>query len=148
MARENFVAVFGHTNVDHITMVQAFPPMNQSIQIEGFEHLWGGTAANVAAVAGMQEVPVALASFVGKGFPPQFNEHLRSLGLDLEDLEIAQCVFVGDEVTTPHHVGIIARGNGIVVRHCVFRGLKISVVYWTGGSTGQEIPRPCSQRYT
>jgi sugar/nucleoside kinase (ribokinase family) len=84
------VAVFGHTNVDHITMVPAFPPMNQSIQIEGFEHLWGGTAANVAAAAGMQEVPVALASFVGKGFPPQFNEHLRSLGLDLEDLEVME----------------------------------------------------------
>ena len=58
---------------------------------------------------------------------------------DLEDLEIAQCLFAGDEVTNPNHVGIIANGNGVVVRHCVFRGLKISVVYWTGGSGGHAM---------
>ena len=58
---------------------------------------------------------------------------------DLEDLEIAQCLFAGDEVIAPHHVGIIARGNGVVVRHCVFRGLKISVVYWAGGSAGHAM---------
>jgi sugar/nucleoside kinase (ribokinase family) len=83
---ENFLGVYGHTNVDHIAHVPAFPPMNQSIEILHFEHLWGGTAANIAAVAAKQGVPVALASFVGHGFPPQFAEHLRALGLDLTDL--------------------------------------------------------------
>lgn len=58
---------------------------------------------------------------------------------DLEDLEIAQCLFAGDEVTNPSHVGIIANGNGVNVHHCVFRGLKISVVYWTPGSTGHTM---------
>lgn len=58
---------------------------------------------------------------------------------DLEDLEIAQCVFAGDEVIAPNHVGIIARGNGLVVHHCVFRGLKISAVFWSGGSTGHSM---------
>ncbi len=58
---------------------------------------------------------------------------------DLEDLEIAQCLFAGDEVTNPNHVGVIANGSGVVVRHCVFRGLKISVVYWTGGSGGHAM---------
>lgn len=86
MVRENFVSVFGHTNVDHITLVPSFPPMNQSIQIEGFRHLWGGTAANIAMVAARQEVPVSLASFVGKGFPAQFHEDLLSSGMDLADL--------------------------------------------------------------
>jgi ribokinase len=80
------VAVFGHTNVDHITMVPTFPPMNQSIQIDGFQHLWGGTAANIAAAAAKQGVPVALASFIGQGFPPQFHEHLLGLGIDITDL--------------------------------------------------------------
>jgi sugar/nucleoside kinase (ribokinase family) len=86
LARENFVSVFGHTNVDHITLVPSFPPMNQSIQIEGFRHLWGGTAANVAMVAAKQEVPVSLASFIGKGFPAQFHEDLLGSGMDLDDL--------------------------------------------------------------
>ncbi len=58
---------------------------------------------------------------------------------DLDDLEVAQCVFAGDELIAPNHVGIIARGNGLVVHHCVFRGLKISAVYWSGGSTGHAM---------
>lgn len=58
---------------------------------------------------------------------------------DLEDLEVAQCLFAGDEVIAPNHVGIIARGHGLVVDHCVFRGLKISAVYWSGGSRGHAM---------
>lgn len=58
---------------------------------------------------------------------------------DLDDLEIAQCVFAGDHVIAPNHVGVIAQGNRVVVRHCVFRGLKINVVYWQGGSTGHAM---------
>lgn len=58
---------------------------------------------------------------------------------DLEDLEIAQCLFAGEELTNPNHVGIIAHGTGINVHHCVFRGLKISVVFWTPGSTGHAM---------
>ena len=57
----------------------------------------------------------------------------------LNDLVIKQCLFAGDEVIAPNHVGIIARGNGLVVDHCVFRGLKISAVYWSGGSTGHAM---------
>ncbi len=58
---------------------------------------------------------------------------------DLEDLEIGHCLFAGDEVTNPHHVGVIALGNGVDVHHCIFRGLKISVVYWSGDSTGHAM---------
>ena len=57
----------------------------------------------------------------------------------LDDLEIAQCLFIGDDITNPLHVAIIAHGTGIDVHHCVFRGMKISVVYWTGGSTGHAM---------
>lgn len=64
---------------------------------------------------------------------------ISRLRRDLDDLEIAHCLFAGDEVTNPNHVGVIANGNGVVVRHCVFRGLKISVVYWTGGSGGHAM---------
>jgi len=64
---------------------------------------------------------------------------ISRLRRDLEDLEIAQCLFAGDEVTNPNHVAIIAHGNGVNVHHCVFRGLKISVVYWTPGSTGHAM---------
>jgi hypothetical protein len=64
---------------------------------------------------------------------------ISRLRRDLEDLEIAQCVFAGDEVTNPNHVAVIANGNGLRVHHCIFRGLKISVVYWTPGSSGHAM---------
>jgi hypothetical protein len=64
---------------------------------------------------------------------------ISRLRRDLEDLEIAQCLFAGEEVTNPNHVGVIAHGNGIHVHHCIFRGLKISVVFWTPGSTGHAM---------
>ena len=64
---------------------------------------------------------------------------ISRLRRDLEDLEIAQCLFAGDEVTNPNHVAIIANGNGVRVHHCVFRGLKISAVYWTPASSGHAM---------
>ena len=60
-------------------------------------------------------------------------------GRDLDDLEIKQCLFAGDEVTNPNHLGILANGTGIVLDHCVFHGLKQPVVYWSGGSTGHAM---------
>jgi hypothetical protein len=57
----------------------------------------------------------------------------------LDDLEIAQCVFAGDKVTNPNHLGVLANGSGINVHHCVFRGVKLTVVYWTAGSTGHAM---------
>jgi hypothetical protein len=64
---------------------------------------------------------------------------ISRLRRDLEDLEIGHCIFAGDEVTNPFHVGIIAHGSSIHVHHCIFRGLKISVVYWSGGSSGHAM---------
>ena len=57
----------------------------------------------------------------------------------LDDLEIAQCVFAGDKVTNPNHLGVLANGSGINVHHCVFRGVKLTVVYWTAGSAGHAM---------
>jgi hypothetical protein len=62
---------------------------------------------------------------------------------DLEDLEVAQCLFAGDEIVAPLHVGIIARGNSLMVHHCIFRGfMKDAVVFWSGESTG-HVMRNC-----
>lgn len=73
---------------------------------------------------------------------------ISRLRRDLEDLEIAQCLFAGDEVTNPNHVAIIANGNGVNVHHCIFHGLKISVVYWTPGSSGHAMTNClCSDLY-
>jgi hypothetical protein len=54
----------------------------------------------------------------------------------LEDLEITQCIFAGDEITSPNHLGIIANGNSIVIDHCIFYHVKQAIVYWSRKSTG------------
>lgn len=55
---------------------------------------------------------------------------------ELDDLEITQCLFAGDEVNSPNHLGIIANGTGIVIDHCIFYHLKQAIVYWSRKSTG------------
>ncbi|MCC7174011.1 MAG: hypothetical protein IT159_02350, partial [Bryobacterales bacterium] len=65
---------------------------------------------------------------------------IARLNRQLEDLEIAQCLFAGDETVAPNHVGVIAHGNAVSVHHCLFRGfMKDAVVYWTPGSTGHAM---------
>ena len=58
---------------------------------------------------------------------------------ELDDLEITQCLFAGDEVTNPNHLGILANGTGIVLDHCVFYHLKQPVIFWSRGSTGHAM---------
>lgn len=48
----------------------------------------------------------------------------------LVDLEITQCLFVGDKDAAPIQSGILAHGNEIVVDHCIFFNCKNSVVYY------------------
>lgn len=61
------------------------------------------------------------------------------MGKQLDDLEIAQCLFAGDKVTSPNHLGILAHGSGIHVHHCVFYNAKLTVVFWTSGSRGHSM---------
>ena len=51
---------------------------------------------------------------------------------ELDDLEVKQCLFVGNREVAENHCAILSRGHAIVVDHCVFYGCKITVVYWTG----------------
>jgi hypothetical protein len=58
---------------------------------------------------------------------------------EFNDLEIGHCMFLGDLVTNPMHVAIIANGNGIDIHHTIFWKNKITVVFWQGGSTGHAM---------
>lgn len=61
------------------------------------------------------------------------------MGRELGDLEIAQCLFAGDKVTNPNHLGILVRGSGMHVHHCVFYNAKLTVVFWSAGSSGHSM---------
>ena len=57
----------------------------------------------------------------------------------LDDLLVTQCMFAGDEVTNPNHLAILVNGSRLVVDHCLFYGVKQTVVFWTPGSTGHAM---------
>lgn len=51
-------------------------------------------------------------------------------GRDLDDLRVTQCLFLGDIHSAPNHLPVLASGQGLVVDHCVFYGVKDAVVFW------------------
>ncbi|HSF55533.1 MAG TPA: hypothetical protein VLA71_17385 [Algoriphagus sp.] len=51
-------------------------------------------------------------------------------GRDLNDLRVTQCLFLGDIHAAPNHLPVLASGQGVVVDHCVFYGVKDAVVFW------------------
>ena len=61
---------------------------------------------------------------------------------ELDDLEIKQCMFLGNREVAENHCAILARGNGVVVDHCVFYGCKVTIVYWSQNARG------CAMRNT
>lgn len=60
-------------------------------------------------------------------------------GKDLEDLRVTQCLFIGDIYALPNHLGILANGKALEVDHCVFYGVKDSVVMWNSPSAQSEM---------
>jgi len=51
-------------------------------------------------------------------------------GENLEDLRVTQCMFLGNKITLPNHLGILSAGKELEVDHCVFYGIKDAVVMW------------------
>jgi hypothetical protein len=51
-------------------------------------------------------------------------------GKQLDDLVVTQCLFAGNIDVLPLHVGVIAKGYGLIIDHCVFFNCKNPVVFW------------------
>jgi sugar/nucleoside kinase (ribokinase family) len=81
-----FLCVYGHVCLDQILTLDKFPDPNTSVDLLEKHRYYGGTGANVAAVAASLGVPTALCSFVGPDFPQDFREFLVSKGVDLSEV--------------------------------------------------------------
>ncbi len=86
--RRNFVGIFGHVVLDHIMRVPRLPKAGITVPVEHHAISYGGTAGNMARVAGHLGVPVAVASFVGEDFPAEYRQALERDGVDLQDLRV------------------------------------------------------------
>jgi hypothetical protein len=64
---------------------------------------------------------------------------LGELSRPLEDLEVKQCMLTGDEITNRNHLALLINGKGLVVDHCLFDGIKQTVVFWALGSIGHSM---------
>jgi len=82
----NFLAVFGHVNIDYLMQVDALPKPNSSVQVSNVRRFFGGTGSNIAMMASGMGVKTALASFVGKDFPEDFRDALFKTSVDTYDL--------------------------------------------------------------
>lgn len=104
----------------------------------------GGASSGMAietshvSVQGLRILGVPVVETPKPGFLQRVFPIMRSVR-DLDDLEVAQCLFAGDVVTNPNHVCILASGTGTVIHHCIFYGVKISVVFWLGEGTGHSM---------
>lgn len=80
------VALYGHVNLDRIYRLREMPRPNTTVEVAESHVHYGGTAGNIAAVAGKLGAPVKLASFVGTDFPSDYREHLERHGVDLTEV--------------------------------------------------------------
>ena len=55
----------------------------------------------------MNSLPGAKSGAIHRVYPIGRNDR------NLDDLEIKQCLFAGEEVTNPHHLSILTNGTGI-----------------------------------
>jgi sugar/nucleoside kinase (ribokinase family) len=82
----NFLGVFGHVNIDYIMNVDELPKPNTTTQVSEVRRFFGGTGSNIAMQASSMGVRTALASFVGKDFPKDFDDALFKANVDTYDL--------------------------------------------------------------
>ncbi|MCS4540903.1 MAG: carbohydrate kinase family protein [Euryarchaeota archaeon] len=79
----------GRIIFDHIFNVPMFPHPNSCIKIDGIEPYFGGSAANVAAIASKLGLKTGLVSAVGEDFRgSEYEKNLKKLGVDLTGVKI------------------------------------------------------------
>jgi len=88
------IHVVGHTAIDHISLVPAFPPVNGSTSITDRKIYFGGGAANIAAGIARLDAPCTLVSAVGGDFSGSDYD------LWMKELGICQEFFVVDDAHT------------------------------------------------
>ena len=83
------IYVVGHTAIDHICRVPAFPPRNGSATITERKVYFGGGAANIAVGIARLGEPCTLVSAIGGDFPgSEYDRWQKSLGLNQRFFEV------------------------------------------------------------
>lgn len=81
----------------------------------------------------MSHVTVRGLKFLGNPLSNNWHCALECVALDLEDVVVTQCMFVGDPDTLNIYCAVITDGHRFVVDHCIFSGCHGNAVFWDGG---------------
>ncbi len=68
--------------------------------------------------------------FNGYSYPNSRYFPIARFNKEKTDLQVEQCMFVGDEHASHIQVGVISHGNGVNISHCIFYNAKNAVVFW------------------
>ena len=74
--------------------------------------------------------------FTGYAYPNTRYFPIARLNKSKTDLFVEQCLFVGNEDASHLQVGVIARGNRVMIDHCVFYNVRNSAVFWQDDGSG------------
>lgn len=85
---ENFLAFFGHLNIDVVMRVPSLP-CRGSVNIQHHEENYGGTAGNFAIIAASLGVPFHLYSAVSRNSHGTFLDFLKARNIDTEHISIS-----------------------------------------------------------
>ncbi len=79
---------------------------------------------------GVSHVTIRGLKFLGSPIPQVRLYPVWRYDKTLDDLNVSQCLFVGDRHVLPLSLAICVMGHGLVVDHCVFYNCENSVVFW------------------
>jgi hypothetical protein len=74
--------------------------------------------------------------FLGHNYPINYYYPIARFNKVKTDLQVEQCMFLGDPQSSIIQVGIIAHGDSVKVDHCIFYKTNNAVIYWEASENG------------
>ncbi len=108
-------------------------PTILSIEDPGRSNQAGKSTSTYGLKIKMSHVTIRGLKFLGSPLPNNWYCPLECLATDLKDVQVTQCLFVGDPDTLDIYCAVITDGHQFVVDHCIFSGCHACAVFWDGG---------------
>lgn len=91
---------------------------------------FGSIYSSVGLMIDMNHVTIKGIKFTGNPYPHIPCYPIARENIELHDLVVSQCMFVGNTDASYIQVGVIAHGDLTAIRNCVFYGCGNAVVFW------------------
>jgi hypothetical protein len=108
-------------------------PIILSIEDPGRQSQTGTRTQTYGLRIRMSQVTVRGLKFLGNPVPNNWYCPLECLATDLRDVQVTQCMFLGNPDTFDIYCAVITDGHQFVVDHCIFSGCHACAVFWDGG---------------